>query len=94
MLKMTKQEVLILDSLRGATPKVVAKKLGLKQQQVYNAIHSFRKKTQNAQDFLAVAKSQYRYVLNRRLETPKIKPLDDMDDEPLEIEKHLQEENQ
>jgi len=92
MLKMTKDEVRILNALKGATPSVAAFRLGIKEQKVYNTIHYFRRKTQNAQDFLAVAKGEYGFVLNRRLATPKIKPCKE-DDEPLLCESHDEEES-
>lgn len=88
---MTQTEVKILDALRGNTAGMVALKLNIKEQKIYNTIHYFRGKTQNAQDFLAVAKGQYGYVLSRRLETPKIKPTGN--DEPLLCESHKEEES-
>ena len=80
MLKFSKQEAKILDSLLTAKAKVVAQKLGVDVQTVYNTKYYFLCKVQNAEEFLAVAKSKYKPLLGRRLNTPKIMPLEEEED--------------
>jgi transposase len=77
MLKLTVQEKKILDALLTAEPKTVAGKLGVSIQTVYNTKNYFRRKVQNAEEFLAVAKSKYKPLLGRRLNTPRIVPIED-----------------
>ena len=75
MLTITEHEKKILDRLLTATPKVVAQRLGIKRQAVYSTLHNFKRKAQNAEEFLAVARGKYGLLLRRRLNTPKIMPL-------------------
>ena len=88
MLKIRKTEKKILDALIGARPKVVAVKLGIEPQKVWSTKHYFLKKVQNAEEFLAVAKSKYAPLLRRRLNTPKIMPEDIDEDEDLLFRQH------
>ena len=74
MLKLSPLEKKILDGLLRSTPKVVASRLGVPVQKVYNTVSYFRRKVQNAEEFLAVAKGRYKPLLQRRLKTPKIMP--------------------
>lgn len=76
MLKITENEKKILDALLAAPPKMVAVRLHIKVQKVYSTKHYFLRKVQNAEEFLAVAKSKYKPLLKRRLKTPKIMPED------------------
>ena len=80
MLKLTPMEKKILDLLLEAEPKVVAQRLNIKVQKVYNTLSYFRRKVQNAEEFLAVAKGKYKQLLKRRLKTPKIIPDEDEGD--------------
>lgn len=80
MLKITDREKKILDALLTASPEVVAMRLKIDRQTVYSTKHYFRKKVQNAQEFLAVAKSKYQKHLSRRLQTPNIMPVDEDED--------------
>lgn len=75
MLKLTENERKVLDLLLKADPQVVAVRLKIKRQRVYSTKHYFRKKVQNAEEFLAVAKSKYKRLLKRRLKTPRIMPI-------------------
>lgn len=79
MLKLSPMEKKILDLLLEAEPKVVAQKLDIPVQKVYNTVSYFRRKVQNAEEFLAVARGRYKTLIRRRLKTPKIIP-DDIDD--------------
>lgn len=83
MLKITKFEKKILDLLLKKSAKRVALDLKIKPQAVYNAYSSFKRKTQNAQEFLAVARGKYGPLLKRRLNTPSIMPEVDLDEELL-----------
>jgi len=74
MLKLTKNEKEILDSLLTMNPKVVALKLKIPVSKVYSTKHYFKRKVQNACEFLGVAKSVYAGLLKKRLRTPKIMP--------------------
>ena len=74
MLKITKMEKEILDRLLTKKPEVVAMELGISRQKIYNTVSYFRRKVQNAEEFLAVAKSRYKPLLRRKLKTPKIIP--------------------
>lgn len=76
MLKIGVLEKKILDGLLNSEPKTVASKLGVKLQTVYNTKSYFRRKVQNAGEFLAVARSKYKPLLAKRLKTPKIMPTD------------------
>ena len=80
MLKLTPMEKKILDLLLEAEPKVVAQRLNIKVQKVYNTLSYFRRKVQNAEEFLAVARGKYKQLLKRRLKTPKIIPEEDEED--------------
>ena len=77
MLKLSKIEKEILDLLLSASPKATAQKLNVDIQKVYSTKHYFLCKVQNAEEFLAVAKSKYKPLIRRRLNTPKIMPLED-----------------
>jgi hypothetical protein len=74
----------IEDEAGNKTKKVVLQTVTVKD--VYDAKHQLRKQVQNAEEFLAVAKSKYKAHLTRRLNTPKIVPVDE---EELEFTKHL-----
>jgi len=74
MLKLTKNEKQILDSLLTMNPKVVALRLKIPVAKVYSTKHYFKRKVQNATEFLAVAKSVYARLLKKRLHTPRIMP--------------------
>lgn len=74
MLKIAPKEKEILDLLLVKKPKVVAKELGIDVSYVYNTTSYFRKKVQNAEEFLSIAKGRYRSILSRRLKTVKIVP--------------------
>lgn len=76
MLKLGQKEKQILDMLIIAEPKVVALRLNIPIERVYAADHYFRRKVQNAEDFLAVARGRYKILLSRRLKTPSIMPLE------------------
>ena len=84
MLKVSKMEAKILNGLLTKSGKKVAEDLNIKVQKVYSTKHYFLCKVQNAQEFLAVAKSKYKPLLKRRLTTPKIMPLEEEDWEYLE----------
>jgi hypothetical protein len=79
MLKIGKLEKKILDGLLTKKPRVVAQDLELDVSQVNSAKYYFRRKVQNARDFLAVANSKYRELLSSRLKTPSIMPEEDED---------------
>lgn len=83
MLKLTPTEKKILDLLLTADVQVVAARLNIKRQQVYSTKHYFRKKVQNAEEFLAVARGKYQRLLKRRLKTPRIMPRLEDDEEDL-----------
>ena len=74
MLKLTKTEKEILDLLLTMKPKAIALKLKIPVAKVYSTKHYFKRKVQNASEFLAVAKSTYAALLKRRLRTPRIMP--------------------
>jgi len=81
MLKITKFEKKILDALLKKSAKKVALDLKLSDvQAVYNAKASLKRKTQNAEEFLAVARGKYGDLLKRRLNTPSIMPEKDEDE--------------
>jgi len=80
VLKIGKLEKEILDGLLEATPKKIAEVLDIEVQKVYNTKSYFKRKVQNASEFLAVAKSKYKPLLVKRLKTPKIMPYDEKDD--------------
>jgi len=80
MLKFTKFEKKILDALLKKSAKKVAQDLKLKDvQQCYNVKSSLKRKTQNAEEFLAVARGKYGDLLKRRVNTPNIMPEKDED---------------
>ena len=87
MLKLTKHEAEILGLLLNMSPSKVAEHLSrqhktvIKPQAVYSAKNAFLKKVQNAQEFLAVAKSKYKPLLRKRLNTPKIMPIGEEDED-------------
>lgn len=81
MLKLSVMEKKILDLLLESEPKVVAQKLNIDVQKVYNTVSYFRRKVQNAEEFLAVARGRYKRLLRRRLKTPKIIPEEFEDEE-------------
>ena len=81
MLKLSKIEKEILDLLLSTSPKAVAQKLTVDIQKVYSTKHYFLCKVQNAEEFLAVAKSKYKPLLSRRLNTPKIMPITEDEEE-------------
>jgi len=85
MLKLSKIEKEILDLLLSASPKATAQKLNVDIQKVYSTKHYFLCKVQNAEEFLAVAKSKYKPLIRRRLNTPKIMPLEDEEEEILKV---------
>jgi hypothetical protein len=86
MLKLGIIEKKILDELLKSEPKAVAIKLGIPVQKVYNTVSYFRRKVQNAEEFLAVAKSKYKPLLERRLKTPPIIPIEEEEEFPREWE--------
>ena len=77
MLKIGKLEKEILDGLLETTPKKLAERMEIDVQKIYNTKSYFKRKVQNAGDFLAVAKSKYKPLLVKRLKTPKIMPPED-----------------
>lgn len=81
MLKLTKREKQILDALLVADNKTVALKLGIPLQTTYNTVNYFRRKVQNAQEFLAATKSKYKKHLRKRLDTPRIMPESDEEED-------------
>ena len=81
MLTISENEKKILDGLLKKNPKKVAEELGTSPQKVYSTKHYFKKKVQNAEEFLAVARGKYHSLLRRRLSTPKIMPVDNEDEE-------------
>ena len=83
MLKLSKTEKQILDGLLKKSAKKVAVDLGITVQKVYSTKHYFLRKVQNAQEFLAVSKGKYGPLLRRRLNTPKIMPDEDLDEDLL-----------
>lgn len=81
MLKFTKFEKKILDALLKKRAKKVAQDLKLKDvQQCYNVKSSLKRKTQNAEEFLAVARGKYGDLLKHRVNTPSIMPEKDEDE--------------
>ena len=77
MLKIGVLEKKILDGLLDNTPKKLAESMDIKVQKIYNTKSYFKRKVQNASEFLAVAKSKYKPLLSKRMKTPKIMPTDD-----------------
>lgn len=75
MLKFGVLEAKILNGLLSCSPSMVAQKLEIDRQTVYNAKLYFRMKVQNGEEFLAVARSKYKPLLRRRLKTPAIMPV-------------------
>ena len=88
MLKFSVREKKILDGLLTKSPKKVAEDLHIDVETVYYTKNYFKRKVQNAEEFLAVAKSKYAPLLRRRLNTPKIMPEDVDEDEDLLFRKH------
>ena len=88
MLKITKFEKKILDALLTKSAKKVALDMKMKPQAVYNAYSSFKRKVQNSEEFLAVARGKYGSLLKRRLNTPKIMPEETDLDEDLLFRQH------
>lgn len=81
LLKIGRQEKQVLDLLLHHEPKIVALRLNFMTkdgkvdiQRVYNIKSYFQLKVQNAEDFLAVARSQYGGLLKKRRKGPKIMP--------------------
>lgn len=86
MLKINNKEKQVLDLLLTNEPGLVAQKMKISRAEVYDIKYNFRRKVQNAREFLQVANSVYKPHLARRINTPGIMP--GPDEEPLEIEKH------
>jgi len=75
MLKIGKSEKKILDMLLHKSPKLVSEELGIDVQSVYSTKHYFKKKVQNAREFLSVANSQYKSIISKRIKSPRIMPI-------------------
>lgn len=77
MLKLTKNQAEILDKLLRMESKKVAQVMKVSPDTVYGVLYNFKRKVQNAEEFLAVARSKYAPLLKKRLNTPRIMPVDE-----------------
>jgi hypothetical protein len=93
MLKLSVKQTKILNLLLTAKPKIVATKLNLPIQHIYDAKYKLKTDIQNAEEYLQVTQTKYAALLkNRKLKTPQIlnQQEDSNDNDELEFTKHQQ----